>query len=95
MARFLCDFDVLDKQVKSLKSVASEMKSEVATYKNKISEDLIGWDGIAKTELFERINNRTPRVEDMAKTIEDLSDFITKETNNIKNLEEKLAAFNI
>lgn len=95
MARFLCDFNALDNQAKNLRELASEMKSGTDAYKNKISEDLAGWNSFAKAELFGVINNRTPQVEDMAQTIEDLGNFIIIETNKIKELEEKLGSFNI
>ena len=95
MARYVCDFNELNNQSKKLKEVASNMKSEVSTYKSKISEDLSGWNSPAKTDLFAAINKRTPRVEDMAQTIDDLGNFINEQTNKINNLEEKLATFNI
>ena len=95
MSKYICDFDALRTIAINLKKFSSDMNSTITPYESNIQSDLNGWTGTAKESFSQGLSSQIESAKTYAKSVDELSNFITKAVDTIEAKEAEIAALNI
>lgn len=95
MSKYICDFEALKTIAINLKKYASDMNSTITSYESNVQSDLSGWTGTAKDSFSQGLSSQIESAKTYAKSVDDLSNFITKAVEAIESKEAELASINI
>lgn len=95
MSKYICDFEALKTIAINLKKYASDMNSTITSYESNVQSDLSGWTGTAKDSFSQGLSSQIASAKTYAKSVDDLSNFITKAVEAIESKEAELASINI
>ena len=95
MSKYVCDFDEMEKQAKSLCDTASNMMDAVSDYGSEIDSNLAGWRGPAKNFFDSTNSQQISKTKNDAYNLDDIGSFINEVSYNVRKLEEELANLEI
>lgn len=95
MAKYVCDFDEVNKIADELKNIANNMNTDITEFETELNQALSGWKGKSSdtfaTENSEYVNLIKKQIE----YLNEASDFLKNAVQNIEETEENLAALSI
>lgn len=95
MSKYICDFDALKTIAINLKKFSSDMSSTITSYESNIQSDLSGWTGTAKESFSQGLSSQIASAKTYAKSVDELSNFITKAVEAIEAKEAEIASLSI
>lgn len=95
MSKYICDFDALKTIAINLKKFSSDMSSTITSYESNIQSDLSGWTGTAKESFSQGLSSQIESAKTYAKSVDELSNFITKAAEAIEAKEAEIASLSI
>lgn len=95
MAKFVCDYEQVIAAGEKLSTMAAELETSVTNYSSKITSDLSGWTGDAKTQFTTTCNTEVEKAKANAQEAKAVGEFIKKAAQSIQELDEQLAGISI
>ena len=95
MAKYVCDYDQVIAAGEKLCTMATELETSVTNYSSKISSDLSGWTGDAKSTFTTTYDEQVTKAKTNAQEAKAVGEFIKKAAQSIQQLDEQLASYSI
>ena len=95
MAKYICDYAQVSAAGDKVIEAANELLQATSNYSTKLSQDLSGWSGAAKTSFESQNSNREQVAISQAKRMGEFGEFVKDSSNQIQSLDETLASLQI
>ena len=95
MAKYVCEYDTVIQAGEKLCTMATELETSVTNYSSKISSDLSGWTGSAKSTFTTTCDEQVAKAKANAQEAKAVGEFIKKAAQSIQQLDEQLASISI
>ena len=92
MAKYVCDFDAVIEAGNKLVTEGGNLESAVTSYSSKISSDLSGWKGTAKSSFETVSTTKTADVKAFAADMKTIGEFIVSTAKAIQECDNQCAA---
>ena len=95
MAKYVCDYDMVDTIANNVKNLANNMKDTAANYEATITSDLATWSGEAKENFMASNQEQVIVINKNLDSAIEMAEFIIKAAQAIEQTDAELATLTI
>ena len=95
MAKYVCDFDAINKASQNLEKLASEMENNVKSGQKNLDSDLVTWTGTASNAYKDSSESISNHLNSDAETMRNYAAYLKEVESKIQEAESSLASMKI
>ena len=92
MAKFVCDYEQVISAGAKLVAAADAIQTAITSYQSKITSDLSGWSGSAKTSFESVSSAKVKEVQTLATNTKETGEFVQNSAKAIQDYDNQCAA---